>query len=484
MKDHLFIMDAITEVDDDLIAQADSIRPKRRWPVLVAAAAALAVLISAFAVPSDSRTKPYIDTYVNNFITTPASPYEQGYVGNPYLEKMPSNLSLNTLGPNRMKMTVRAVEIMPDTYRMVGAQQGGFHLVRMEMIHQLNTECSERYFYWTMTASEAVDLTKYDALVIEGAFQHGYTGHVLYNVTQECLTAIDLPLIGSGSMFAFTDGEFDPSLWTTAETMQFYSETSHYGKYPICETPTLSEFEEYICYGNVGKITETIYSTIQPTDQKSAAALEYVRPFENGIFIPSVNTDVVYYNPQELLFRRYVNGYPTNEAIRIRQVIVPSNPATPTTFERITQVNVKEYGQKFTEEDIQNLPDLTAALEKVSQDFDAKLITPGHIIGWEEMKYISHSIFAWYDKTDDGVYGVIRVSWCYHGRIYDGSREDGRFVVCRDDQYFLVQPDTNALRPIEHEELTQMGGGAYHFMPGQYGYDEYGRKNPPVYVMY
>ena len=45
MKDHLFIMDAITEVDDDLIAQSDAIRPKRRWPVLVAAAAALAVLI-------------------------------------------------------------------------------------------------------------------------------------------------------------------------------------------------------------------------------------------------------------------------------------------------------------------------------------------------------------------------------------------------------------------------------------------------------
>lgn len=483
MKDHLFLMESLTDVDDDLIAQADIIRPKRPWTGWVAAAAAVAVVVSTVAAvlsgaPSNSGAPADIDTYVNSFTTHPAPHFEQGYVGNPYSEIVQNSVSSSMLIPYRSNMTVRAVEILPDTYRTVGQQQGGFRLVRMEKVRQLNTEYSGKYFFCTMSASDAADLTKYDMLVIEDLKQIGHRGHVIYNLTQECLTAIDLPIVVPKQIFAFTDDVFDPSLWNTAEDMKYHSNNSQHRNYKISETPTLSEFENYLCKGNVDRIIETIYTDIEPFDPKMASALEYVRPFDNGIFVPSINVDSPYI-PLNVLFRRYVNGYPTNEAIQMPLPDKAFLKLISTGTEKFDYDYVKEYGNKFTDEDLQNLPDLSAALEKVSQDFDAGLITPGHLKNWEQMKFIKYSIFGWYDKTDEGVYGIIRVSWCYHG-----YRENNAFDVFRDDQYFLVEQGSQTLRPIEHEEITAMGGGAYHFMPGQYGYDEYGRKNPPFTASY
>lgn len=466
MKNHHFLMDALEQLDDDLIEEAKDIRPKRHWKPWIAAAAALAILISTVAVflpdePSGDSIVPYADTYIRNFITQPASLYEQGYVGNPYNETESSSITTSALSPYRLKLTVKAVEILPDTYRTVGQQSGGFRLVRMEFIHALNTEYSGQYFYYTMSEADTADLTKYDTLVLEQAQQYGHSGHVIYNVTLECLTAIDLPLIGGGCVYAFTDDVFDPSLGNTGEKMKLHAENSSYSNYPISETPTLSEFEEYLCRGNVGRLSETIYVQIEPVNQDLADAQEYVRPFENGIFVPSINSTSQNYRNDVLLYRRYAGGYPTNEAVQI------------------SPEGVTYFGAKFTEEDLKELPDLAKALETVTQNFDAGLITPGHIQNWEEMKFITHSIFGWYHKTDTGVYGVIRVSWCYHG-----YREDGDFDVFHDDQYFLVELNSDTLRPIERNELAAMGGSDSHFMLGQYGYDEYGRKNNYIFAYY
>ena len=461
MKDHIILLDALTDVDDDLIAQAETIRPKHTWKAWVAAAAAVAVIIgAAFHLPHQSDT-PSANLCVQNFITLHASPYEQGYVGNPYNEKAPNNSYAMVAGPTEMYLTARVVEVLPDTYRTVRQQSGGFRLIRMKYIHGLNVAYSGRYFYCMVSNEYAATLKVFSTVVLAGMTQYGHSDHILYNITQECLSTIDYPVIGGSKIFAFRDDLLDYSLPGTEEYMEQQSKYAEYGLRHLSKTPTLEEFERYICGRVYGKVRETIYDHAKSDDPEIIDALDYVRPFENGIFIPIIDIPYWQYNNGEVLYRRYVNGYPTNEAIEI------------------SSIGVKYYGPKFTEEDLKDLPDLTAALEKVTQDFDAGLITPGHIENWEEMKFISHSIFAWYDKTDDGVYGVIRVSWCYHR-----YRENIGLDVFRDDQYFLVELGSDTLRPIEHDELLEMGGGAYHFMPGQYGYDKYGRKDPPYTVFY
>lgn len=474
MNDAHFLMDALTDVDDELIAQAESIRPRRSWKAWVAAAAAVAIVVgSALLLPRSGADGappliPSTDTYVNHMITLPAFPYEQGYVGNPYTEKESSNMSANVISEYRLSMTAKAVEILPDTYQMVGQQQGGFRLVRMEFIRGLGTEYSGKYFYYPIPPFDDTDLTKYDAIVIFTHKQYGHSGHVLYNATQECLTAIDLPLVGGflsfdnthlpNDVFAFTDGAFDPSLWNSASTMKYYIETSLPRDQPLSEVPTLSEFEAFVNRHSLDN--EIIYDSITPDSQEIADAQNYVRPFENGIFIPSMMNTPGRYRPEALLYRRYAGGYPTNETVQI------------------SPKGVTYSSTRFIEEDLAELPDLASALAKVKQDFDAGLITPGHIRDWEDIKFITHSIFGWYHKTDSGVYGVIRVSWCYHG-----YREDNDFDVFHDDQYFLIELGSDTLIPVEREELAALGGVDDLFMVGRYGYDEYGRKYPPIYGM-
>lgn len=474
MKDHLFIMDALTDVDEDLIAQAEAICPKRPWKAWIAAAAALAILVSTIFQFPRKDTIPPSNLYAQDFITHPASPYEQGYIGNPYNEKAPTNITASVISPFRMALTAKVIEVLPDTYQLVGQQQGDFRLVRMRFIRALNTDCEGQYFYCMITEDQATSLNVFSTVVLNRMKQYGHSNHILYNATQDCLTALDFPLIGGGNIFAFQYGLLDYSFPGTAEYIEeqnkYFKSRRRHLSYP----PTLEEFEIYLCGKHVGGVSETIYETPKVVNQKIADALEYVRPFENGIFIPSIDAPAWSYRNDEILYRRYVNGYPTNEAILITPSDMYIQEATPNGEELIDLEHVVTYGSRFSDEDLKELPDLTKALEKVTQDFDAGLITPGHIENWEDMEFISHSIFGWYDKTDEGVYGVIRVSWCYHG-----YRENNRSDVFRDDQYFLVELGSDTLRPIEHDELLEMGGGAYHFMPGQYGYDKYGRKDPP-----
>lgn len=468
MKDHVFLMEALTDLDDDLITQAKSIRPRRSWTAWVAAAAAVAIMVgSSLFLPriSAGGSPPLIpstDTYVNTMINFPALPYEQGYQGKPYNEKDASRITGMIVGPHRMDMTVRAIEILPDTYQTIGHGNPNYRLVRMELIRGLNTQYDGRYFYYATSAADPADLTKYDALVIESVAQSGHTGHVIYNVTQECLTVVDLPVLyGINPIFAFTDGVFDPSFRNSQESMQKRIEGSQYTHYPLSDTPSLSEYEQYITRGNVGVFTETIYTGIPANNQEIMDALEYVRPFENGIFVPYIDVYASLYYNKSVLYRRYAAGYPTNETVLI----------TP---EGATYSSIQ-----FNHENLKELPDLASALEKVNRDFDVGLITPGHIENWQDMKYISHSIFGWYHKTGNGVYGVVRVSWSFHH-----YPEGGGLDVCRDDQYYLVKLGSDILTPIERDELAAMGGVDDRFMPGKYGYSKFGRNWPPYFAMY
>lgn len=453
MKDRLILLDALTDLDDDLIIQAEKLRPKRPWTAWVAAAAAVAILLSTAFHWFPDGSSPAILHPDLQFITHPSTSYEHGYVGSPYSEKAPTGMLNQVLSPYRMALTARVAEILPDTYRTVGQQTGEFRLVRMKYVRALNTVYYGRDFYCMVSEDQVAELYIFSTVVLTRMKQYGHSNHVLYNVTQDCLSAIDFPLIGGGSLFVFRHNLLDYSFPGTAE----YFVASSNARYHFSEPITLQEFERFIGGSSYGRISKQIHDLYQSDNQDILDALDYVRPFENGIFVPLIDPPEWCYRNDEVLYRRYVNGYPTNEAILI------------------SPEGVKKYGQPFAGDDLIDLPDLSSALEKVSQDFDAGLITPGHIQGWEEMEFTSHSIFGWYDKTDEGVCGIIRVSWHY----LDRTEKNQPTRICYDDQYFLVEQGSDALRPIEHDELLEMGGGAYHFMPGQYGYNEYGRKSPP-----
>ena len=49
----------------------------------------------------------------------------------------------------------------------------------------------------------------------------------------------------------------------------------------------------------------------------------------------------------------------------------------------------------------------------MNEAYAAGKITAPHLKGWENMRLVRYVIFGWYAKTDSGIYGIIRVSWCY-----------------------------------------------------------------------
>jgi hypothetical protein len=538
MKDHLFIMDALTDVDEDLIAQAEAICPKRPWKAWIAAAAVLAVVCSVSTilaylaqdplspsqpfqtifkpqniirdpsiptpplpsistptgVPDDSEASPptqpvsppedpsYPDIPaptqpstppedprdpvpptpippspdVTKIISLSAPDFMQGLVGS-----ASTGISTGSDAEARLRfvsLTARAVEILPDTYHMIGQSTIKFRLIQMETIRTIRGQCSVNSFYYILPEAYVTDLTKYDALVIPIVRQFGHINHVLYNDTTQELQAMDLVVLGYypyliGEITAFSDGYIDTSLWTSTENW-----TKKFGnRYVPPEYSSLEAYEQRILeQHSTGYSDDVIIAAISPENDQVSSAQEYVKPFANGIFIPQElqNTNNWTY------YRRYINGYPTTE-----RVYIDSRNA--------------HYSRQFTDADIQNLPDLATELKRINDIYNAGQLTPPHLKSWEKMRFTQYSIFGWYAKTENSTYAVIHVSWTYS----DDTEKHWDDRLHYDDQYYIIESGCTDWQGIEYEDLTALLGPYPDFVVQVDGYDDGGRVTTPIYEM-
>ena len=243
-------------------------------------------------------------------------------------------------------------------------------------------------FFYLLPAHLKGDLTQYDALLI--SMTQLPKNFVLRG--GDALTANEYIFADPqdhpelGNIIAFTDGVFDESLWQDRSWRYGYQ----FAQYQLDKTEYMlyellvyrgSTLEEAL-QRSQAQIEEwgewAKHVTVKHYDFQTEAAQQamvYVKPFENGIFVPDrIN--------QNYRIRRYINGCPTNEWIYI-------------TYDTET-ATYSDY--RFEDADFENLPDLSAYITSL----DLSQIAPQHTDP-EGKLLIYNSAVGWYEKTENGV---------------------------------------------------------------------------------
>ena len=341
----------------------------------------------------------------------------------------------------------RVKEISPDTYARIGASaaERRYRVVIMEITEAVYGKNLPNEIYLMIPSYLDVEaLLKYDEILF--AFkQKGFENYVLANETKKRAEAFSVMFetISGYSEYCFvpfTDDVFDVSLWREKGWKNnFYGRSGTYEEKYMLEFFTDSN--EYLI--KIGDTVEqakqrvlnylndmyytpldrVLYSNIFNSDA-AKAALEYCKPFKNGIF----SQYAVVQNGSAIFFERYIYGFPTNEVIRIRE----------------SDENATYYGERFTEEEIEKLPNIAHFFENT--DIDS--LSPMHTEITDKLTVSKPMISGKYIKYGGKIYSVARVAW---------KIVDDRNWYCLDDTYFLISEDGSA-SIIDREELRTLTG--------------------------
>lgn len=293
-------------------------------------------------------------------------------------------------------------------------------------------------FFYLLPSYLQGDLTQYDALLI--SMTQLPKNSVLRN--GDMLTSIDYIFIDPqsypelGNIIAFTDGVFDESLWQDRSWLYGYQFARH----------LLDENDDSLLVSRGSTLEEALqrrqaqieewgewakHQTVKHYDFQTDAAkqvMAYVRPFENGVFVP-------YGNSYSYGVRRYINGCPTNEWIQIDM--------------EDETITTSDY--RFVDADFESLPDLSAYVTSL----DLSKIAPQHTDPSGKI-LIFHSAVGWYEKTETGVYSIVRIAWLYYAEdnylmeYYDETfiilDETGDHIISREELIELIGPNSNISR--------------------------------------
>ena len=336
----------------------------------------------------------------------------------------------------------RVKEISPDTYARIGASaaERRYRVVIMEITEAVYGKNLPNEIYLMIPSYlDGEALLKYDEILF--AFkQNGFENYVLANETKKRAEAFSVmfqavPGFAEFCFIPFTDGVFDISLWREKgfnnnfyfREEYMYEFFTNPGEYQVQIGYTLGQAKKAILdtYAEMRypPLDRVLYSDIFNSDA-AKAVLEYCKPFKNGIFAQ----DAVVQNGSAIFFERYIYGFPTNEVIRIRE----------------SDENATYYGERFTEEEIEKLPNIADFL--ASRDINS--LSPAHTAITDNHTVSSPMISGKYIKYGGKIYSVARVAW---------KIVDDRNWYCLDDTYFLISEDGSA-SIIDREELRTLTG--------------------------
>lgn len=390
--------------------------------------------------PAVSR-QPYPDgifslDYTDNIqVPSPAPRYN----GNP--EKgMQFAIAAN---PPGISVTAQLIEMLPDTYTFFDDwDQREYRLLLMKTVKLLKGQRMTDEFYYLVPVDYMTDFSVYDTFVIKDMGQGGYEYSVMYNKTQGTAERLTRVLFGYDNHFPFMmgshfmafdkGGNFDRGLWQSTERWSRKTEG-------IEDAGALAQVEyeeEHKVYNNEYYENKRVY-TLQNISGEAAKVLSYITSFENGIYVPIVNSQSyslwsTCYQDGLLYTVRYINGFATNEGV---DVISKEVKGTDEDFYSFTKAH-------FGDDDLRALPDLASAFASVAAAYDRGEITPPDAA---DAKVYDHGIFGWYAKTPDGVIGVVRVNFeCY------GPNPD--------NLYYIIEYGDAECRPISSDALIERLG--------------------------
>ncbi len=342
-------------------------------------------------------------------------------------------------------MTVLAeyVDVMPDTYTFYDDwNQHEFRLIKLKTIELFKDKEAPDEFYYIIPVDCMTDYSVYHQFAIYNMAQYGYDNTVIYNKTKDCPQMLDRTLFGyyawgwfyrMGEDFVAydSDGNFDARLWNSTDRWMYY--TKHSSPY-VCKT-----VDEVRKEASDDGYRDLYYRYFDGKLEGEAAELfDYISSLENGVYVSNSPLGFILYQSDRtsvLGATRYINNFATNEKISIW---IGDNVSSQ-------KENYSVSKARFTDDDLDSLPDLSSALAAVRNAYTDGKITPPHIKNYEENSLSHKGIFAWYAKTENGVIGIVRVSWRYgNGDL--------------DDIYYVIEHGQDECRFIDRDDLVKKIG--------------------------
>ena len=438
---------------------------KNVWLRFGAIAACFLLIVSAIiVVPMLREDDPGIIPNPDNDsnlpivnIQTPTS--EPHYYGNESSSGMSSDANMDA-NPAGISVTAKLIEMLPDTYTFFDDwNQHEYRLLRMKTVKLLRgTEMTEEFYYMVPVAF-MTDFSVFDSFLIKNMAQFGYEYSVMYNKTQGKAEQLSLVLFGyrsygyhlMGSNFtAFdSDGNFDERLWNANEA--WIEGTEHDTIVDNIEQAEKihKEENEYSGYNYYVHLLKDISG-------EAAGVLEQIKSFENGMFIPTFGLKLRLSPEVQFHATKYINGFATNEKVSVWCKEWTGGDQDTYSYTKA----------RFNEEDMSRLPDLTSAFESVKGALNSGSVTPPHFNNQEKLRNTTSGVFGWYAKTENGVVGIVRVTWCFYTEKYRDYY---------DDAYYIIEYGSDECKAIDRDALLELLGDyeATYIYTGEY--NEYGK---------
>ena len=447
------------------VEQKDRLRKKNKkqkgiWMRLGAIAACFALIVSAVIVRENIILNP--DNRPNIPIVNVQAPSSAPqYYGNE--SSIGTSVNGNMLeDPAGISVTARLIETLPDTYTFFDDwKQYEYRILRMKTVKLLRGQEMTEEFYYMVPVAFMTDFSVFDRFLIKNMAQFGYEYSVMYNKSQGRAEQFELALFGykshsyhlMGENFAAFDsyGKFDARLWNANDAWRSVTDTM-----PI--TYNIEQAEKMHRQENEGSSQNDLYvHLLKDISGEAANVLEQIRSFENGIFVPTFSSQKLLLRP-EVQFNavRYINGFATNEKVRVWDKGWKGEEDYTYSFTKA----------RFSEDDMARLPDLASAFESVKAALNSGLVTPPHFSAQEKLRDTESGVFGWYAKTEDGVVGVIRVTWRF-------CTERNKYYY--DDAYYIIEYGSDECKAADRDALLKLLGDCEQTYIYTGGYNKYGK---------
>ncbi len=351
-------------------------------------------------------------------------------------------------------------EVLPDVYVETGRYRKApeYKVLKLEVCDVIVGEGVPNEIYYMVPAITADYIAGYERLVL-GIEQLGLENYILINNNTNHIESFRF-LFGisradyatyapAGSVIAFTGGKLDESIWEEKYWKNSFT-ISLKDKYPARPGCTIQYTKNKIRELNNDKDDYDNFDTLKKVltfdtllCDETADVIEYLSSLENGVFTNECHR---YNDGVTVFYSRIINGFYSDEKIRIT---MPG--------ENGEKASVTYMGPRFTESDMESIPDIGSIIEGL----DIENIVPRHTKGYAALFRLSCSALGWYSKTDDGVYGVVKVAWRF-------CKKDDYYTQYYDDMYLIAFSD-GTYKEVEREELREYIGDNAHISTWEYG---------------
>ena len=368
--------------------------------------------------------------------------------------------------PAGISVVARLLEVLPDTYTFFGDwRQYEYRLLRMETVKLIRGVEMTEEFYYLIPLAYMTDFSAFDSFLIQNMHQFEYEYSVLYNQAKDKAERFSLPLfrydpyplprMGKNFMAFDANEAFSEELWNANEAWKRDTKyASGWNTLKEAEEAHRREAEQGPAYLNTYSV-----HLLREISGEAADVLEEIASWKNGLFIPNF-TLWSEKSTHRLGFSfhatRYINGFATNERVHVYSKEFTGHGEDSYSYSRA----------RFGEEDTTHLPDLPSAFAAVKEALSEGAIAPPHYESKEPTRTVQVGAFGWYAKTDRGILGIIRVTWCFETEQWE------RYY---DDAYYTVSYGEEECRPIDRDALLELFGECEATYVYTGGYDAHGK---------